>query len=48
MFNTKLITYKFFTKTTSTYKCQLQNNRFTEQKYFLKEDYKTKVVEILR
>ena len=53
MFNNKFITHNFFTETTLIFKWKLQNNRFTEQKYFLEKyflekDYKTKAVEILR
>ena len=48
MFNIKFIIYKFFTKTTLIFKWQLQNNRFTGQKYLLEKDYETKAVKILR
>ena len=48
MFNNKFITYKFFIKTTLIFKCQLQNNCYTKQKYFLEKYYSTKAFKILR
>ena len=47
MLNNDFIIYKFFTKTTWIFKWQLQNNRFTEHKYFLEKDCKTKAIKIL-
>ena len=48
MFNKKFITYKFFTKMTLIYKWQLQNNRYTEETYFLEFEHKRNAVKILR